>query len=129
MSLLKLNECSTSYRDNQDFATLKGKHTMSLKKQYLKSKPLCKVTFRLNAEAAQDVKEAALCGDFTDWKTQPLTMKKLKSGDFTLTVDLEKDNEYQFRYLLDGEKWENDWEADAYIPSPVSIEDNSVVRV
>ena len=78
MSLLKLNERSTSYRDNQDFATLKGKHTMSLKKQYLKSKPLCKVTFRLNAEAAQDVKEAALCGDFTDWKTQPLTMKKLK---------------------------------------------------
>ena len=112
-----------------DFATLKGKHIMSLKKQYLKSKPLCKVTFRLNAEAAQDAEEAALCGDFTDWKSQPLTMKKLKSGDFTLTVDLEKDHEYQFRYLIDGEKWENDWEADAYIPSPVSIEDNSVVRV
>jgi len=76
---------------------------MSLKKQYLKTKPLCKVTFRLNAEAAQDAKEAALCGDFTDWKSQPLTMKKLKSGDFTLTVDLEKDHEYQFRYLIDGE--------------------------
>ncbi|QDG35140.1 glycoside hydrolase [Alteromonas mediterranea] len=102
---------------------------MSLKKQYLKSKPLCKVTFRLNAEAAQDAKEAALCGDFTDWKAQPLTMKKLKSGDFTLTVNLEKDHEYQFRYLIDGEKWENDWDADAYMPSPVSIEDNSVVRV
>lgn len=57
------------------FATLKGKHIMSLKKQYLKSKPLCKVTFRLNAEAAGDAQEAALCGDFTDWKTQPLVMK------------------------------------------------------
>jgi 1,4-alpha-glucan branching enzyme len=102
---------------------------MSLKKQYLKSKPLCKVTFRLDAEAARDAKEAELCGDFTDWKAQPLTMKKLKSGEFTLTVNLETEHEYQFRYLLDGEKWENDWEADAYVPSPVSFDDNSVVRV
>ena len=108
---------------------MKGKHIMSLKKQYLKSKPLCKVTFKLDAQAAQHAQKAVLCGDFTDWDAQPLDMKRLKSGDFTLTVNLEKDNEYQFRYLLDDEKWENDWEADAYIPSPVSIEDNSVVRV
>ena len=102
---------------------------MSLKKQYLKSKPVCKVTFRLNAEEAKNASEARLVGDFTDWDKQPLPMKKLKSGDFTLTVDLEKDHEYQFRYLLDGEVWENDWEADAYAPSPVCLEENSVVRV
>ncbi|OJF68321.1 glycoside hydrolase [Alteromonas sp. V450] len=102
---------------------------MSLKKQYLKSKPLCKVTFRLNAEAAKDAQKAELCGDFTDWKSQSLDMKKLKNGDFTLTVNLEKDRDYQFRYLLDGENWENDWEADAYMPSFVSVEENSVVRV
>ncbi|NDW20203.1 isoamylase early set domain-containing protein [Alteromonas hispanica] len=102
---------------------------MSLKKQYLKSKPVCKVTFRLNAEAAGEAKNAELYGDFTGWDDKPLSMKKLKSGDFTLTVDLEKDAEYQFRYLIDGQTWENDWEADAYKRSPVSFEENSVVRV
>jgi 1,4-alpha-glucan branching enzyme len=56
-------------------------------------------------------------------------MKKLKSGEFTLTVNLEKDNEYEFRYLLDDEKWENDWEADGYAPSNVSVEENSLVSV
>ncbi|MCI6365047.1 MAG: glycoside hydrolase, partial [Spirochaetia bacterium] len=34
---------------------------------------------------------------------------------------------YQFRYLLDGYKWENDWNADKYIPAPYSNADNSVV--
>ena len=56
-------------------------------------------------------------------------MKKLKNGDFTQTVTLDADAEYQFRYLLNDDVWENDWEADGYMPSPVSLEDNSVVRV
>jgi hypothetical protein len=56
-------------------------------------------------------------------------MKKLKNGDFTTTVELPKDSKYQFRYLLDDNAWENDWDADAYIPSPVSLDDNSVVQV
>ena len=56
-------------------------------------------------------------------------MKKLKNGDFTTTVNLAKDSQYQFRYLLDDKAWENDWEADAYIPSSVAFADNSVVQV
>ena len=51
---------------------------MSLKKQYLKSKPVCKVTFRLNAEAAGEAKNAELYGDFTGWDDKPLSMKKAK---------------------------------------------------
>lgn len=102
---------------------------MSLKKQYLKSKPVCKVTFKLDAEAAKNASKAKLCGDFTQWDAKALPMKRLKSGEFTLTVNLEKDNEYEFRYLLDDEKWENDWEADGYVPSNVSVEENSLVSV
>jgi len=33
-----------------------------------------------------------------------------------------------FRYLVDGERWENDWAADAYVPNPFGGED-SVVEV
>ena len=102
---------------------------MSLKKQYLKSKPVCKVTFRLNASESGEAESARLVGDFNAWDKEVPPMKKLKNGDFTQTVELDADAEYQFRYLIDDETWENDWNADAYMPSPVSLEENSVVRV
>jgi hypothetical protein len=34
----------------------------------------------------------------------------------------------RFRYLLDGERWENDWTADAYVPNSFGSDD-SVVEV
>lgn len=102
---------------------------MSLKKQYLKTKPVCKVTFKLSAEEAQNAESAKLVGDFNEWDLEAEPMKKLKNGGFTQTVNLAAETEYQFRYLLDDATWENDWEADAYQPSPICYEDNSVVRV
>ena len=102
---------------------------MAFKKQYLKSKAVCKVTFKLPKEQAQAAESVRLLGDFNEWDQGATPMKKLKNGDFTTTVNLAKDSQYQFRYLLDDKAWENDWEADAYIPSPVSFADNSVVQV
>lgn len=100
---------------------------MSLNKKYLKSKPICKVTFKVKKEECDAADKVAIAGDFNGWEETP--MKKLKSGDFSLTLDLETENKYQFKYLLDDTKWENDWNADAYCPSPVSLDDNSVVVV
>lgn len=102
---------------------------MSLKKQYLKSKPVCKVTFKLNKEEAKAASSVKLLGDFNDWDRSAVPMKKLKNGNFTATLDLEVGRQYQFRYLLDDKEWENDWEADAYVPSPASFDDNSVVAL
>ena len=45
----------------------------------------------------------------------------------SVKIELDVNQEYQFRYLLDGYKWENDWKADKYIPAPYSNADNSVV--
>lgn len=96
-------------------------------KKFLKSKPVCKATFTLPAEAAQGAKKVFLVGDFNDWDTaEGIAMKKQKGGIFKTTVELETGKEYQFRYLLDGETWENDWEADKYVASPFGV-DNSVV--
>jgi hypothetical protein len=53
----------------------------------------------------------------------------LKNGSFSTIVSLPKDAKYQFRYLLDDDQWENDWNADAYITSPMSFEDNSVLAI
>lgn len=95
-----------------------------LKKQYLKSKPICKVTFY--TPAAIEAETVYLVGDFNDWSETETEMSKLKDGRFKVTLDLETDQEYQFRYLVNGEEWHNDWEADKYVPNPFSG-DNSVV--
>ncbi|MDU0355164.1 isoamylase early set domain-containing protein [Paraglaciecola aquimarina] len=102
---------------------------MAFKKQYLKSKEICKVTFKLSSAEAKDAEKVCLVGEFNEWDKTSLPMKKLKNGGFTATVNLAKDAKYQFRYLLDGESWENDHDADEYLQSPVSLEENSVVIV
>jgi 1,4-alpha-glucan branching enzyme len=96
-----------------------------LKKQALKSKPVCKVTFYApNIEANM----MHLVGDFNDWNETSHPMEKLKDGRFKLTMELDAGKEYQFRYLVNGSEWHNDWEADKYVPNPFSG-DNSVVMV
>lgn len=90
---------------------------------------MCKVTFKLTKEEAKNAENVRLVGDFNDWDLSSIPMKKLKNGSFSSTVELAKDSEYQFRYLLDDQEWENDWNADAYVTSPISFDDNSVVTV
>ncbi len=102
---------------------------MSLKKKFLKSKPVCKVTFRLVSDPAKKAKAASLVGDFNGWNPKKAKMKKLKDGSFTTTVDLETGRSYEFRYQLDNKTWVNDDAADSYVPTGVSLEENSVVEV
>ena len=102
---------------------------MAFKKQYLKTRPVCKVTFRLPKEAAKSAKVVHIVSDFNDWNIYATPMKRLKTGDFTLTVDLNINKEYQYRYLIDEMIWENDWQADKYVPSPYGDCENSVVVV
>jgi 1,4-alpha-glucan branching enzyme len=100
-----------------------------IKKQYLKSRNACKVTFRLPRTAAPQADKVCIAGEFNNWNTHINPMKKLKTGDFSLTLELEPGKEYQFRYVIDDTMWENDWSADAYVPSPYGHCDNSVVLV
>ncbi|WP_026843917.1 isoamylase early set domain-containing protein [Brumicola pallidula] len=104
---------------------------MNFQKQYLKSKPVCKVIFKLSKDEAKNAEKVFIVGDFNDWDMAKTPMKKLKNDSFSTIVLLPKDAEYQFRYLLDDGQWENDWnaDADAYITSPMSFEDNSVLAV
>lgn len=102
---------------------------MSLTKKYLKSKPVCKVTFKLTAEEAGQANQAVLLGDFNNWDRSDAEMKRNKKGDFSITLDLPTEVSFHYRYLLDGDKWENDPDADAYERSPIGEHDNSVVQV
>lgn len=95
-----------------------------LKKRYLKSRDICKVTFYTVAELEAD--HIYLVGDFNDWNETAAPMQSLKDGRFKIVLELEPEREYQFRYLVNGDEWHNDWDADNYVPNPF-IGDNSVV--
>jgi 1,4-alpha-glucan branching enzyme len=100
---------------------------MSLKKQYLKKTRVCKVTFSLPKEAAGPAANAHLVGDFNDWSQSITPMKRLKNGTFRATLALQPNKEYHFRYLVDGHRWENDWNADKYVPNAHGSDDSVVV--
>jgi 1,4-alpha-glucan branching enzyme len=102
---------------------------MSIKKQFLKTRPICKVTFRLSKEDVNNANTVHVSGEFNNWSKLDTPMKKLKNGSFIITLDLETNNEYQFRYLIDKQTWINEAEADKYVPSGFTGSENSVVSV
>lgn len=98
---------------------------MAISKQYLKSKPVCKVTFSVLAE---DAKKVSVVGSFNEWNAKAAPLKKLKNGTFKGAVDLDTNNTYEYKYLVDG-AFVNDESADAYVWNEFAAADNSVVKV
>ena len=101
---------------------------MSIAKKYLSENGVCKVTFTLPPSLAETAKTAHIVGEFNNWDPKSLPMKK-RNGKFSLSLELQKNNDYQFRYLVDGTSWETDWEADELASIPFANEHNSVVKV
>jgi 1,4-alpha-glucan branching enzyme len=96
------------------------------KTSYVKTSRKCKVTFEL--PAAVGAASATVVGDFNDWSPHATTMTKRKDGRFSTTLTLETGREYRYRFLLDGERWENDWQAHSYVVNDFGSED-SVVKL
>lgn len=101
---------------------------LGIKKEYLKSKNTCRVTFRLPRMAAPTANEVCLVGDFNNWDKKTNIMKKNTNGHFTATLELMRGKNYQYRYFIDNSYWENDWRADKYQPNTFGSE-NSVVSL
>ena len=102
---------------------------MSVIKKYLKNKPVCSVTFSIGSDLGKNYKTASVVGDFNNWDANANPMKQLKSGQFKTNIKLSSDNEYQFRYLLDGKTWENDNDADRFVITSFGDSENSVIKV
>ena len=102
---------------------------MSIQKKYLKTRPVCKVTFRMPEEKAVQVKCVCVVGEFNNWDVGATPMIQLKNGSFKVTLDLDRGKEYQFRYLVNDNEWENDGDADKYVATPYGDSKNSVVVV
>jgi hypothetical protein len=43
-----------------------------------------------------------------------------------LVIELPAGRTYQYRYLVDGDRWENDWQADAYAPNDYGGDDSVI---
>ena len=99
-----------------------------LKKQYLKNKPTCKVTFTLPVEAVNGAQEVKLLGEFNGWNREEGILMKATKKEFKTILELETGRNYEFRYLIDNNTWENDWAADGYIQTPFGVS-NSVVTL
>jgi 1,4-alpha-glucan branching enzyme len=98
-----------------------------INKEYLPTQKMCRVTFKLPQTAAPDAKSVNIVGDFNNWNMSTHPLQKDRDGDFTIKLELSPGKDYQFRYLIDGSRWENDWHADRYVRSPFGDSDNSVV--
>ena len=70
------------------------------------------VTFRLPVEVGAEV--VHVVGDFNSWSREATPLRR-DDGGFSVTLELQAGTTYQFRYLLDGHVWENDWAADDYV--------------
>ena len=96
------------------------------KKTYGKTTKTCRVTFELPAEVSAQT--ASVCGDFNDWSPAAHPMVRRKDGRFSVTISLPVDQTYRYRFLLDGDRWENDWDAEMYVSNRYGTED-SLIRV
>jgi hypothetical protein len=81
------------------------------------------VTFRLPESVVAE--QVCVVGDFNDWSPTAHPMER--NGDaFVAALALAPGRSYRFRYLLDGERWENDWAADAYLPNEFGGDDSVI---
>ena len=99
---------------------------MAIKKQYLKTKPVCKVTF--SVEPSLEASKVAVVGDFNNWDPKKSPLKKLKNGTFKGTIDLPAESSFEFRYLVD-DHYVNDSEADRFQWNDYAGTENAVLEI
>ena len=83
------------------------------------------VTFTLPADVQAGA--VALCGEFNAWSAEDIRLERGSDGSWRATVPLVPGRSYRYRYLLDGQHWENDRRADRYLPNPLGSTDSVVV--
>jgi hypothetical protein len=98
-----------------------------IKKQYIKSRSSCKVTFSLPREAVKGAERVAVVGEFNGWDAGAHLLNKLRNGSFSAVIELPSGGTYRFRYLIDNTRWENDWYAGLYMPNGFGDDDSVVI--
>ena len=85
-----------------------------------------KVSVTFSLDPAVGARSASVCGDWNEWLPHADVMTRAEDGSFGLVLELPAGKAYRFRYLLDDDRWENDWAADAYRPNDYGGDDSVV---
>jgi len=83
-----------------------------------------KASVKFTLDPLVGAQNASVCGEWNGWSADADIMSRDSLGGFNLTIDLEPGRTYRFRYLLDRGRWENDWDADAYVPNVFGGDDS-----
>ena len=83
------------------------------------------VTFTLPADVPAS--SVASCREFNDWSAGNINLERDGDGSWRATVTLKPGRSHRYRYLLDGERWENAWQADGYVPNPYGSDDSVIL--
>ncbi len=81
-----------------------------IRKAHLSDRPdIVRITFSLPSSIWADT--IYLVGDFNNWNTTA-TPLRLDESDWSITLDLDIDQAYEYRYLVNNDEWLSDWNAD-----------------
>jgi 1,4-alpha-glucan branching enzyme len=95
---------------------------MSINKELAGSQT--RVTFRRRTTKGES--RVAVVGEFNSWSSETHQMTAEGDGSWVVTVTMSPGRTYRFRYLVDDEHWENDWEADDYVDNDFGGQDSVV---
>lgn len=93
-------------------------------KEFTPKRTICRVTFKVPLDWAEE--KVSLVGDFNDWNPEANQMEKNDQYWQTL-IRLKPDRKYKFKYLVDGEYWKNDEQADDYVVNPFGTRDSILI--
>lgn len=102
---------------------------MAYTKKALKSKPVCKVRFKVTADETGGSDELYLVGSFNEWDERKTPMKKGKDGSFSVEVDLPQGERHMFRYLRPDGAWFSDSTAEGYENCVYTGAKNSLIQL
>ncbi|GAB4526251.1 MAG: hypothetical protein Fur0018_11410 [Anaerolineales bacterium] len=103
-----------------------------ISKTYVKSRKMWRVDFEVPAEELPqvvDVENVHIAGTFNNWDEQATPMQyNRKRRAWTARLYFTPGEDVQFRYVVNGVYWCNDWDADDYVPGGYG-EDNCVISL
>lgn len=102
-----------------------------MKKELIKNQAIYAVTFHYNAIPENPVHSVVVLGDFNEWSLENgFELKANKNGDFEGKFKIPAGRDYHFRYLVNGNRWANEKDADRFEASPLHPHiDNSVLSL
>jgi 1,4-alpha-glucan branching enzyme len=83
-------------------------------------------TVRFELPSDVPAQRVAVVGDFNDWSDDATVMERQADGVFAAEVVLERGRAYRYKFLLDGQRWENDPKAHRFEANDFGGDDSVV---